>query len=176
MSSRQIYKVINSARPTAAAPVKQPTGTAIRTMLQIASLSTQGLQVVAWGLSFDGSAAATPIQVELFGCTNSVASAMSTALVAADVQCFTDPNAVASDTLLQYGTTALTGFATAAVTEGTVANYKHFDAVMLPPTGPYVYEKSLGNEAAISASQFVRVRVTAAATVNMYVWVDVTRR
>ena len=172
MATRQIYKVVNSSRPTTAAPVKQPTGSVVRTMLQIASLATEGLQVVAWGLSFDGSAAATPIQVELFGCTG--AATMSTALVTADAQCFTDPNAPASDTVMQFGA-SLTAFATAAVTEGTVAAYRHFDAVLLPPTGPYVYEKSLGNEAAIAAAQFVRLRVTAAATVNMYVWVDVAR-
>lgn len=172
MATRHIYKVVNSVRPTAAAPVKQPTGTAVRTMLQIASLSTEGLQVLAWGLSFDGSAAATPIQVELFGCTG--AATMSTTLATADVQCFTDANAPTSDTLLAFSTTT-TAFATAAVTEGTVANYRHFDAVMLPPTGPYVYEKSLGNEAMIAASQFVRVRVTAVATVNMYAWVDIAR-
>jgi hypothetical protein len=47
---------------------------------------------------------------------------------------------------------------------------------LIAPTSQYVYEKSLGNEAEIAASQFVRVRVTAGASVNMYAWVDIARR
>jgi hypothetical protein len=164
---------MNAARPTTAAPVKQATGTAVRTMLQIASLSTQGLQVLGWGISCDSSAAATPGNVELFGTT--VAATAMTALAAADVQCYTDANAVASDTLLQFGT-GLTAYAPGAgVTEGTVANYRHFDNVLLPATGPYNIERSLGNECVILLSQFVRVRVTLGTTTNMLCWVDVAR-
>ena len=50
---------------------------------------------------------------------------MSTALAAADVMKLSDPGGAAS-AALQYGT-ALSAFATAAVTEGTVANYNAFD-------------------------------------------------
>jgi hypothetical protein len=117
--------------------------------------------------------AATPIQVELFGTT--VAATMSTALTAADVQCYTDENAPASDTTIQYGTTALTGFATAAVTEGTVANYRHIDNQLIAPTSQYIKQWPLGNEPMIDLSQFVRIRVTAGASVNCYCYVDIAR-
>ena len=173
--ARQIYKVINAVRPTTAAPVKQscPAATA-RTMLQVASLANQGLQVLSWGLSWDASAAATPPVVEIFGTT--VAVTGMTALAAADVQCPTDENAPASDSLLQFGA-ALTGFVPTAGghTEGTVANYRLFEVHQIPPTGPSIVEYSLGNEAMIDASQFVRFRVTSPAAYGMYCWLNVAR-
>src|SRR5580693_5675828 len=42
---------------------KIATGTGLRCLLQIAP--TMGIEVVEWGVSFDGSAAATPGQVDL---------------------------------------------------------------------------------------------------------------
>lgn len=167
MAAELLYTVANCSRPTTAAPVKQPTGTAIRTMLQLATATTAGIYIVEWGISFDGSAAATPIQVELFGCTG--AATMSTALAAADVMAFSDPGGAAS-TSLQYGT-ALSAFATAAVTEGTVANYRMFDQQLIAPTNQYVKQFPLGREPQCLLSTFVRVRVTAAASVNCYTYV-----
>lgn len=162
MAAEQLFIAGNFVRPTAAAPVKQPTGTAIRTMLQLASATDMGLYIVEWGISFDASAAAVPVQAELFGCTG--AATMSTALAAADVQNLSQPAGPAV-TALQYST-ALSAFATAAVTEGTVANYRPFDEQMLPPTAPYVKQYPLGREPAIAPSQFVRIRVTAPVSVN----------
>lgn len=171
MAARVIYRVQNAVRPTTAAPTKKGTGTAVRTMLQIASLSTRGLGVVGWGVSLDGSSAATPGQWELFG--NTVAASGLTALAATDVNCYTDENAVASDTLMQFGT-ALTGFTDSTTcTEGTVANYRMFDTQMIAPTSQYIYKWPLGEEPMIDVSQFIRVRCTLAAAVNAYVWVDV---
>lgn len=167
MAAEVLYIAQNSSRPTAAAPVKQPTGGAVRTMLQLASATTSGIYIVEWGISFDGSAAATPIQVELFGCTG--AATMSTALVAADVQCLTDPNGPVNNTL-QFGA-SLSAFATATVTEGTVASYRPFDEQQIAPSSQYVKQFPLGREPAIGPSQFVRVRVTAAATVNATIYV-----
>ena len=84
-----LYKVLNSASAAAASPVKQPTGTGIRTMLQLLH-ATQGMQVVEWGCSFDGFAAALPVEVELCT-TGTVAATMSTAFVANDVTIFDGP-------------------------------------------------------------------------------------
>ena len=61
MAGERIYKVANFVQATTAAPVEQPTGTAIRTMLQIATSTTMGIKIVEWGISFDGFAAAAPI-------------------------------------------------------------------------------------------------------------------
>lgn len=163
--AESLWLVQNAVRPTTAAPVKQPTGTAIRTMLQIATATTSGVYVVEWGISFDGSAAATPIEVELFGTT--VAATMSTALAAADVQ---NMSAASTAAPLQYGT-GLTAFATAAVTEGTVANYRPFDTQLIAPTSQYVKQFPLGREPYAAASTFIRVRVTAAASVNCKTYV-----
>ena len=59
-----LYRVNNGASAAAAAPVKVATGATIKTLLQLKAANT-GLTVVEWGISFDGSAAATPIEVEL---------------------------------------------------------------------------------------------------------------
>jgi hypothetical protein len=66
--------------------------------------------------------------VELFNCTG--AATMSTALAATDVQNMTGGSAIDA---LQYST-SLSGYATAAVTEGTVANYRPFDLQLVAPT------------------------------------------
>lgn len=162
MAGERLYMAGNWTRPTAAAPVKQPTGTAVRTLLQLATTTTNGLYVVEWGISFDGSAAATPIQVELFNCTG--AATMSTALAATDVSRIAAP--LGTETIpLQYGT-ALSAYATAAVTEGTVANYNAFDVQLIAPTSQYVKQWPLGREPEAALSTFIRVRVTAAASVN----------
>ena len=173
------YSIANSAQATTAAPVKQPTGSAIRTMMQLAPLvSSFPIRLIEWGCSFDGSAAATPGQVELFACTG--AATMSTAYAAGDVMPYgsrldTPANtAGTSGSPLSLGT-ALSGFATAAVTEGTVANYRLFDLQQVAPTNEYVKqfpqsrEPQLGGNSA--TQEFLRVRVTFGASVNAYIYV-----
>lgn len=175
------YIVFNGAAPTTAAPVKQPTGTAIRTMLQLAPQTSpiQPLRVVEWGCSFDGSAAATPGEVEFFACTG--AATMSTALGVGDVMPYADEGAPTQSAgtggaPLALGT-ALSGFATTSVTEGTVANYRMIDCQLLPPTAPYVKQFPLGREPEVGngkaslTQEFLRVRVTFGASVNMYCYV-----
>lgn len=166
--AEKLYVLQNSANPTTAAPVKQPTGSAIRTMLQIQAPSTESLTVVEWGISFDGtSATAVPVQCELL--TTTVGATMSTASVAADITKLNQPNDVAS--LVTLGATTNTGFATAAVTEGTPANVRVLDLQLVSPTSGYVKQWPLGREPMVAASAFIRVRVTAAATVNAYIYV-----
>jgi hypothetical protein len=94
---------------------------------------------------------------------------MSTALAATDVTRFGDPTG--SDVApLQYST-ALSGYATAAVTEGTVANYNSFDLQLVAPSSAYVKQFPLGREPSTALSTFVRIRVTAAASVNAHCYV-----
>jgi hypothetical protein len=131
-----------------------------------------GIQALirAWGISFDASAAAAPGQVELFECT--AAATMSTAYVNADIQPW-DPNAPAnaSNFPIDVTSTATSGFATAAVTEGTVAGARTFDLQEIAPTNQYENWFPLGQEPILKAGNFTRVRVTFAATVNMYCWI-----
>jgi hypothetical protein len=166
------YLVYNSADATTAAPVKQPTGTAIRTMLQIAP--NVPVKVFEWGCSFDGSSAATPGQVELVD-TGTVFATMSTAYVVGDVQTFTDTNAVAntsgsSGVPLGIGA-SLSGFATAAVTEGSTTVTRNGDLQLIAPTGQYLKQFPLGREFYVPAGHALRVRVTFGTSVNMYCYV-----
>lgn len=165
----QRYLVANSAMPTTAAPVKQPTGTAIRTMLQLATASGNPIWVEEWGIGFDGTTAATPIQCELID-TGSVAATMSTAHVASGVMQY-DYVSDGGAATLSLGTTSLTGFATAAVTEGTITATRLGDLQLVPPSSLYVKQFPLGREFLVPGGRFLRVRVTATASVNCWTYV-----
>lgn len=158
-----LYWAANGAMPTTAALAAVTTGTAIKTLLQIATPSTRGLKVVEWGISFDGSAAATPIKCELI---QTDVAATVTAHVAAGVQPYDDPNAPAS--LMTLGTTA-TGYT--ATAEGTITATRYGDLQQIQPTNPYVKQWPLGREFKVPISKFLRVRVTAGAAVNAYCYV-----
>jgi hypothetical protein len=158
-----LYWAANGAMPTTAALTPITTGTAIKTLLQIASSATRPLKVVEWGISFDGSAAATPIRCELI---QTDVAATVTAHVAAGVQPYDDPNAPASTVTL--GTSA-TGYTASA--EGTTTASRYGDLQLLPPTGPYAKMWPLGREFQVPVSKFLRVRVTATAAVLAYAYV-----
>jgi len=177
------YMVYNGAMATTAAPVKQPTGTAIRTMMQLKPATGYFGKVIEWGASFDGSAAATPGQVELVETGTVGATSLSTAYAVADIQPFEDPNSPANTTgtsgvPFNLGTSA-SGFSTAAVTEGSTTATRMLDVQMLPPTGPYLKQFPLGREpgygyyaaAAAAAQNYLRVRATFVTTVNMTAYV-----
>ena len=153
--------------PTTAAQLPVTTGTAIKTMLQLKTF--QRAKVVAWGVSFDGSAAATPIKVELLD-TGTVAA---TVTASADVDCMklegTDQT-VASVAGLTLGTGA-TGYT--ATAEGTITATRVFDAELVAPTNQYIYQFPLGQEPVLLATNYTRIRVTAAAAVNCIAWIEV---
>lgn len=162
-----LYFCGNFAMPTTAAPVKVTTGTAIKTMLQLATPSTQAIKVVAWGCSFDGSAAGVPIICELID--GNVAATGLTAHVAAGVQPYSNANAAPS--LLTLGTGA-TGYATgSAPTEGTITASRTGDVQQIAPTNQYVFVWPLAREFHVPVSRFLRIRVTATVAVNMLCWV-----
>ena len=155
-----VYMAANGVNPTTAALVPVTTGTAIKTMLQVATPATFGLTIVAWGISFDGFVAALPIRCELLQTD-----------VAATVTSVTptkwgNPNDQAS---LCVGGAAATGHT--ATVEGTIAATSIFDVQFVAPTNQYVYEFSLGREAVVPPSKFLRIRSTAAAAVNAYAWI-----
>lgn len=166
------YIILNSAQPTTAAPVKQPTGTAIRTMLQVRPAVGYQVRLIAWGCSFDGSAAATPGQVEVF--ETSTAATMSTAHAAGDIMPYNDYNSTANTagaTGVPFNlSTTTSGFATAAVTEGTVAAYRAAWAGLIAPTNQFDYQWPLGREFSVAPQMYLRVRVTFSATVNMHIY------
>jgi hypothetical protein len=166
----QRYMIFNSAMPTTAAPVKQATGTAIRTMLQLATSSGNPIKVEEWGISFDGTAANMPVQCELVD-TATVAATMTTAHVAANIMQL-DSVSDGGNSTLSVGATNLTGFATTAVTEGTVTSTRIGDLQMVPPSSLYVKMFPLGREFFVPGGRYLRVRVTASVTVNCYTYIQ----
>ncbi len=154
------YFAANGPMPTTAAKVAVTTGTAIKTMMQLASPATEDLTVVEWGISFDGSAAAAPIKVELL---QTDVAATVTAYAAADLIKWSTPNDAGS--LVTVGTAASGYTATA---EGSIAATRVLDVQYVAPTNQYIKQFPLGREPRIPISKFLRIRVTAAAAVNCY--------
>ncbi len=160
------YIVYNGNLPAAAAVPPVTTGTAIKTLLQLAPAINSPLLVVEWGISFDGFAAAAPGDVELI--ETSTVFATVTAFAVADVMQHNDPNAPAntsgtSGIPLNLGT-SLSGFT--ATVEGTVVSTRLLDGQQIAPTGQYVKQFPLGREPKIEPGRSLRVRVTFAAAIN----------
>lgn len=159
-----LYWAANGAMATTAALAPVTTGTAIKTMLQIATPSTRMIRVVEWGISFDGSTAAAPVKCELI---QTDVAATVTAHVAAGVQPYDDPGAPAS--LMTLGTSA-TGYTASA--EGSITATRTGDVQFVAPTTQYVRQFPLGREFVVPVSKFLRVRVTLTGTaVNAYTYV-----
>jgi hypothetical protein len=158
-----LYKAFNGVAPTTAAQVAVTTGTAIKTLMQLSTPSTARIKVIAWGISFDGSAAATPIKCELV--ETDVAATVTAYTAATDLVKFDggDPTS-----LLTVGT-ANSGFTGSA--EGTITATREFDVQLVAPTGQYIYQFPLGQEPIVAVSKFLRVRVTAGTAVNAYCWI-----
>lgn len=163
------YIVYNGPMATTAAPSKVTTGNAIKTMLQLAP--NVPIRPVAWGISFDASAAATPGVCELID-TGTVFATV-TAFAPADVQPYGDANAPANTagstgTPLKLGT-ALSGYTSSA--EGSTTATRMADLQLIAPTNQYLQQWPLGREFEVPPGDCLRVRVTFGAAVNMLCWV-----
>jgi type II secretory pathway pseudopilin PulG len=159
--ARRLFFAANGASPTIAAQVKVATGTSIKTLLQVATPSTTEIEVIEWGISCDGSAAATPGAVELL--QTDVAATSGTSLTPT---LWGDPYAVAS---LCVGGTGATCFSPSA--EGTITAVRILDVQLVAPTNQYVKQFPLGREPEIPISKFLRVRVTFGTTANAYCYI-----
>ena len=118
------YKTWNGAMPTTAALAAVTTGTAIKTMLQLATPATRQIKLIAWGYSLDDPPGADAV-IELL---QTDVAATVTAHVAAGVQPLV-PGMPAS--LLTLGTSA-TGYTASA--EGTPVTTRVFDTVSFSST------------------------------------------
>jgi hypothetical protein len=161
------YKVWNGPAPTTAAQQSVTTGTAIKTMLQVATPSTRQIQLIAWGFSVDDPPGADAV-VELL---QTDVAATVTAHVASGIQPL-DPNGTPS---LCVGGTALTGY-TASV-EGATTASRTFDTVSLSSVSgesplTYTYQWMPDERPIVAVSRFLRVRATTPTTaVDMRCWV-----
>lgn len=166
-----LYLIANGPMQTTASFATVTTGTSIKTLLQVKLSATVVGKIKEWGISFDGSAAATPLKVELI---ETDVAATVTASVAADL---TKLDAAAlnggdpTTNLIPVGTTS-TGYT--STSEGTITAVRNLDGpILLPPTGPYVKQFPLGTEPIIQISKFARIRVLAPAAVNAYCYMIV---
>lgn len=162
-----LYQVFNGPAPTTVSFVAVTTGTGLKTMLQLklGGSTNQVGKIVEWGISFDGSAAATPIECELLS-TGTVAATI-TEFVAADVFNLSDPNAgaVTDDFPLAF-TAAGDESGYTATAEGTITATKLYDVQLIAPTNQYVKQFPLGREPCWKQTDFLRIRVKAGAAVN----------
>lgn len=161
-----LYLCYNGAMPTTAAAAVVTTGTAIKTMQQLKPLTGIDLKLHAWGISYDGSAAATPGKCELI---ETDVAATVTAYASADITKLDNPGGPAADSGLISLGTAASGFT--STSEGSITAIRQLDApILLPPTGPFYLQMPLGDNAKIQAGKFGRIRVTFAAAINCYTW------
>jgi hypothetical protein len=166
-----LYLIANGPMQTTGAPAPVATGTAIKTLMQVKPGATTRLKIIEWGISFDGSAAATPGKVELI--ETDVAAAV-TAYVAADLSKVDDAALTYQDP-----TTALIAVGVAAsgytgTVEGTTTAVRNLDAPQLmAPTTQYQKQFPLGREPVIQNGKFGRIRVTFGASVNAYCYIVV---
>lgn len=153
--------------PTTAAQASVTTGTAIKTMLQVATPSDRMLQLISWGFSVDDPPGADAV-VELL---QTDVAATVTAHVAAGVQPL-DPNAPASKMTLSTSGTGYT-----ATVEGSTTAARVFDAISLSSVSgesplTYTYQWMPDERPFLAVSKFLRVRATTPTTaVDMRCWV-----
>lgn len=165
------YLIANGASPTTAALVAVTTGTAIKTMLQVEPSATLGMKIIEWGISFDGSAAATPGKIELI---ETDVAATVTAHVAAGLVKYDAAALMGGDpttNLIQVGT-ANTGYT--STSEGSITASRNLDGPQfMAPTTQYQKQFPLGREPFVQISKFARIRVTFGAAVNCYCYMIV---
>lgn len=156
-----VFRTWNGPMPTTAAQASVTTGTAIKTMLQVATPANKYIQLISWGFSIDDPAGADGV-VELL---QTDVAATVTAHVASGVQPM-DPGAPAS--LMTLGTSA-TGYTGTA--EGSITAVRMFDAVSLSSTSAeaaatllYVYQWMPDERPIVPISRFLRVRATTPTT------------
>lgn len=165
-----LFKIFNGPAPTVASQVAVTTGTGIKTLLQVKPGATQVMRIKEWGISFDGSAAATPGIIEL--CVTDVAATV-TAHAAAGIHKL-DSEALAggdpTTNLFAVGTTS-TGYTASG--EGTVGAVRQLDVQHIAPTNQYVIQCPLSEEFVVNPGEFMRIRVKFGAAINAICYVKV---
>lgn len=139
------------------APVPVAVSAATRkTILQIATPSTQDITIFHAAITFDGvTAANVPAIVDLIE-TNVAATVTSMTPVP-----YGDPNAPAS---LCVGGAAATGYNASA--EGTITASRLIHSWYVPPTSGAMIQLPLGRNPGVAVSKFLRLRVLAPNAVN----------
>jgi hypothetical protein len=159
------YTVLNGSLPGATAVTPISTGTAIKTMFQVLTLAGFSARVVEWWTEFDGSAAATPIRVEVLMHTGGPQTTLTT-YAAADFSPANDPQAPTASLFSLASNTS--GFGTGG-TEVTPTTVRNIATHLVPPTSGIYIQYPLGREPEMQANvSYLRHRTTAGASVNCY--------
>ena len=160
-----LYRISSGPSPTTApTPKLALVAATTKTILQLTH-ATLPLSIVEWGVSFDDSAAAVPVECELID-TATIAATV-TAFVANDVTQLTDPGGTAAT--INLGTAA-SGY-NASAEGAVVAPVRVGDYQLVPPTSGFVKQFPLGQEFNVIPGHMLRVRLTAAAAVNALAYV-----
>jgi hypothetical protein len=122
-----------------------PTGTALKTLLEIATPATARATLFKWWVEFDGVTANTPALVEL---VRASAAITGTALTPVKYDDF----APASLMTVRHTATA----------EGTPTDI--LEAHYVPPTSGYQWSDPMGRDISVPISSFLRIRVTVPTT------------
>lgn len=124
-----------------------------KTILEIATPSTADCIPFLWWVEFDGTVSTnTPVKVEV----GRFSAAVTTATTATPSKVNYGGNSLASQLTVKHSTT-VEGAGTASDVE----------IHRVSPTSGVIWQESLGNEWAIGASSFYRIRCTAASAVNV---------
>jgi hypothetical protein len=159
---RRSFKVFNGATAAlTAAPVSVATGTSLKTMLQVKP--TTPCVVTRWGFSFETVPTAV-VKVELI--TTGTVNATVTQYAAGDVIKLSDPGGSAS-----LATLATSGSGYTSSGEGTVTASRLLDFRNAWEQS-YDIQLPLDREYTFDASNYLRVRMTTATTINAVCWVE----
>jgi hypothetical protein len=140
------------------------TGTALATLLQVATPSTTGIEIVGWGCSFDGIVATDPPGL-LYLLDGDVAMTGATSLTPDPWgQATTEPS-------LCVGGTGATAVNDGAVTEGTITASRIIDLQSVHPQTGYGVWFPADRRPRIAVSRFLRIRAHFSVTVNALPWI-----
>lgn len=124
-----------------------------KTAIELTTLATKGLAPVMWWVEFDGvSASALPVKIEV----GIFSAAVTTATTVTPFNLNGGDRGAASIATAKHSTT-VEGAGTATYVE----------THRVSPTSGILVQEPLGNEVVVGASSFWRIRLTAAANVNV---------
>jgi hypothetical protein len=126
------------------------TGTSLKTLMELGTSANMRATILSWWVEFDGtSGSATPIKVELIRGTGGITGTSITA------EKYTD----------KYDA-AVTVAKHTASSEGTIGVTNALESHYVHPQSGILVQYPLDREIQIPVSAFLRLRVTAAASVN----------
>ncbi len=140
------------------------TTTGSRMMLQLDIPATIQLRLIEWGVSCNGSAAATPNTIEL--AQVATGTTVTTAHTTSTILPYCDPNAPTSRL-----TMATSGFYSGAVTRTSTTVDRVFDSQFIAPTSQYIKMWPLGREPVVAVSKKLQISASLATAATMLAYV-----